>query len=136
MYMKPIRNKNSFRTASISKMWTWSEIWLMFKMFLEYQNVTFKIADSNNVFWKCIQMLIYEPINYLNKIMCYPAGNYMYKVNNRNIRTRCEICSKLAIKRLSLLLTLNIFHTFFWCFFCKLWAGKCQLGLLLVKTFS
>ena len=23
------------------------------------------------------------------------AGNYMFKVNNRNTRTRCEICSKL-----------------------------------------
>ena len=28
----------------------------------------------------------------------YPAGNYMLKVNNRNTRTRCEICSKLTIK--------------------------------------
>ena len=27
----------------------------------------------------------------------YPAGNYMFKVNNRNTRTRCEICSKLTI---------------------------------------
>ena len=26
------------------------------------------------------------------------AGNYMLKVNNRNTRTRCEICSKLTIK--------------------------------------
>ena len=27
-----------------------------------------------------------------------PAGNYMFKLNNRNTRTRCEICSKLTIK--------------------------------------
>ena len=27
-----------------------------------------------------------------------PAGNYMFKVSNRNTRTRCEICSKLTIK--------------------------------------
>ena len=27
-----------------------------------------------------------------------PAGNYMFKVNNRNTRTKCEICSKLTIK--------------------------------------
>ena len=25
----------------------------------------------------------------------FPDGNYMFKVNNRNSRTRCEICSKL-----------------------------------------
>ena len=24
----------------------------------------------------------------------YPAGNYMFKVNNKNTRTMCEICSK------------------------------------------
>ena len=32
--------------------------------------------------------------------LCYrcPAGNYMFKVNNRNTTTRCEeICSKLTI---------------------------------------
>ena len=28
----------------------------------------------------------------------YRAGNYMFKVNNRNSRTRCELCSKLTIK--------------------------------------
>ena len=28
----------------------------------------------------------------------YPAGNYMFKINNRNTRTRCEMCSKLTIK--------------------------------------
>ena len=27
-----------------------------------------------------------------------PAGNYMFKANNRNTRARCEICSKLTIK--------------------------------------
>ena len=47
-----------------------------------------------------------------------PVGIYLLKVNNRNTRTRCEICSKLTIKKperclVSLLLTLNIFHTLF-----------------------
>ena len=42
----------------------------------------------------------------------------MFKVNNRNIRTRNDICSKLTIKipgdiiLVSLLLTLNILHIF------------------------
>ena len=31
-------------------------------------------------------------------LICITAGNYMFKVNNRNTRTRCEICSKLIIK--------------------------------------
>ena len=33
---------------------------------------------------------------WFNNLMI-PAGNYMFKVNNRNTRTRCEICSKLTI---------------------------------------
>ena len=50
-----------------------------------------------------------------------PVGNYMLKVNNRNTKTMCEICSKLTIQTpelrsigvvlMSLLLTLNIFYT-------------------------
>ena len=32
------------------------------------------------------------------KIEDIPAGNFMFKVNNRNTRTRCEICSKLTLK--------------------------------------
>ena len=52
----------------------------------------------------------------------FPAGIYQLKVINRNIRKRCEICSKLTIKIqsdvndvvfVSLLLTFNIFHAFF-----------------------
>ena len=48
-----------------------------------------------------------------------PTGIYLLKVNNRNTRTRYEICSKLTIKTperrhlVSLLITLNIFHTMF-----------------------
>ena len=53
--------------------------------------------------------------------VAFPVGNYMFKVNNRNTRTRCGICSKLTIKTperrqnvlVSLALTLNIFHTLF-----------------------
>ena len=28
----------------------------------------------------------------------YPAGIYMFKVDNTNTKTKCEICSKLTIK--------------------------------------
>ena len=44
-----------------------------------------------------------------------------------NTRKRCEICSKLTKKtrkRRYLLLTLNIFHNFFCCFFFSLWTGN------------
>ena len=39
------------------------------------------------------------PYNTKNKPMSfYPAGIYLLKVNNRNTRTKCEICSKITIK--------------------------------------
>ena len=51
-------------------------------------------------------MIIIIHFTYKNKIQkqiktvpdSTPAGNYMFKVNNRNSRTRCEICSKFKIK--------------------------------------
>ena len=52
-----------------------------------------------------------------------------------NTRKRCEICSKLTIKTtskdvviVSLLLSWNIFHNFFYCFYCWLWTGKCLMS--------
>ena len=35
---------------------------------------------------------------WLDVWMHFPAGNYMFKVNNRNSKTGCEICSRLTIK--------------------------------------
>ena len=44
-------------------------------------------------------------INRLNSLnseavlkMIFPAGNYLFKVNNRNARARCELCSNLTLK--------------------------------------
>ena len=34
----------------------------------------------------------------LQGIIHFPAGTYLLKVNSRNTRTRCEVCSKLTIK--------------------------------------
>ena len=36
----------------------------------------------------------------------HPAGNYMFEVNNRNTRRRCEIYLKLKV----------------WCLYCFLWT--------------
>ena len=35
---------------------------------------------------------------FLSLLSSSPDGNYMFKVNHRNTRTRCEICSKLTTK--------------------------------------
>ena len=36
-------------------------------------------------------------VNYFSDLY-NPVGICMFKVDNRNIRTRCEICSKLTIR--------------------------------------
>ena len=42
-------------------------------------------------------------IFYPTKIYFYPAKTDLFKVNNENTRTSCEICSKTTT-------TLNVFH--------------------------
>ena len=50
-----------------------------------------------------IQVLIIRDINtsfqlWLSLALTTPANIYLFKVNNRNTRERCEICLKLTIK--------------------------------------
>ena len=48
--------------------------------------------------WVEIDQLDFLINENLFEVIHNPAGNYMFKVNNKNTRTRCEICSKLTIK--------------------------------------
>ena len=68
---------------------------------------------------KSISIMKIEPVKQLwwKFLWKYPAGICMFKVNNRNTRTRCEICSELIIKtserrhwRLSGLFIVNFEH--------------------------
>ena len=56
--------------------------------FLNCRNVTKSRKESH----------ILCPVAYLEYCQNYPVGIYMFKVNNRNTRTKSEICSKLTIK--------------------------------------
>ena len=38
------------------------------------------------------------PLSKYSRFLGLPVGNYLFKVENRNTRTRSEICSKLTIK--------------------------------------
>ena len=45
------------------------------------------------------EWFLYEMYHWAeNENELYPAGNYMFKINNRNTKTRCEICSNLTLK--------------------------------------
>ena len=50
------------------------------------------------VIFEWIVLLVTTFSYYLNMFSDFPAGIYLLKVENRNTRTRCEICSKLTIK--------------------------------------
>ena len=50
---------------------------------------------------RCLNWLKKPTVNTMKTFLfrcIYPAINYLFKVNNRNTRKRCEICSKLAKK--------------------------------------
>ena len=64
--------------------------------------------------------------------MRFPPNIYVFQINNRKTRKSCEKFSKLTIKTkenvievvlVFLSLTLYIFHTFFYCFFCWFWTN-------------
>ena len=74
-----------------------------------------KLFKSSSSFSKCTGFFVFYflklciqskgPKNILStfhtvksKWVSYPFSIYLLKVNNRNTRTRCEICSKLTIK--------------------------------------
>ena len=76
----------------------------------------FRTPFYNNTYGKLLQLLpnigltnnIFESSDFLFNV--FLGNKYMLKFNNKYTRKRCEICQKLTI--MSLLLTLNIFHTF------------------------
>ena len=74
--------------------------------------------------------------SYFSLFQSNPADNYMLKVNHRNTRARCEICSKLTIKipehqqwSRSYVFIVNFEHILYLIlvFLLLIWAGKCPL---------
>ena len=110
-----------------------------------YQNLrsNYKPLTISLSFWKLIlhffqslkTLLVIVKLN-IFKLQVLPntANIYLFKVKNRNNRKRCEINSKLTIKTTEDLIlvfifsNLNIFHIFFWCFYCWLGTSKYLLG--------
>ena len=96
---------------------------------LMYSTQDWKIRSSQNFNSVCIIFITLEITceitNYRTlsvSVYTNPANINLFKVSNRNTRKRCETWSKLTIKHqneiidiilMFLLLTLNIFYTFF-----------------------
>ena len=45
-----------------------------------------------------LKRFVKKILSYFHKDCSNPVGNYMFKVNNKNAKARCEIFSKLTIK--------------------------------------
>ena len=103
----------------------------------------FKNGSSKSAFKGCLPQILLGPfLNILSHTSLFaiimknqndgrfinlqdhdPANIYLFKVNRRNWRKRCELSSKLTVNTperhvidvvgMSSLITLNIFHTFF-----------------------
>ena len=98
----------------LEKEWTGNK-WVKYgEKFLIQNGKDSKNAHQDLVLLKFTKKYIYIFFNFIKKCLCYinintatiflhdilpyPVSNYLLKVNNRNTRTRCEICSKLTIK--------------------------------------
>ena len=94
-------------------------------------------ADVQNTLWKdaghrsSLSGRCYEQV--LDILIIFTANINLLKINERNVRKRCDIYLKLTIKApVSLLLTLiMICHTFLYFsnVYCWLWTSKCSLGI-------
>ena len=73
---------------------TYARVSLLIK--LQAQTATIAKKEALALVFSCESCEILRPPFLKEHLL--PAGNYMLKVNNRNTRTRCEICSKLTIK--------------------------------------
>ena len=90
---------------TLSQIYHCSSIWL----FLHHSFLAWCLFFFNFLFL----FGAFNTMHWTYSVHFCPAGNCMFKVNNRNTRTRCEIYSKLRVKTtmVSLLLALKIFHT-------------------------
>ena len=69
---------------------TWS---VVIRSNLIERKVNMEIAKDRNGFRSLIRNRLINA-----RMENSPGGIYLFKVNNRNIRKRCEICSKLTIE--------------------------------------
>ena len=93
LYYLSYQKERKYNTLQISKKQRYHFIDLLF-----YSQC---INQSGNVLIHSMPMSLFIPLENLRKpeFMIYiPACNYMFKVNNRTTRTRCEIRSKLTTK--------------------------------------
>ena len=73
--------------------------------FYQWYNLFHRFELSGKLFWSelttvfsCFGRIKVQNVSLRNNYILFPTGIYLFKINNRNSRTICKICSKLAIK--------------------------------------
>ena len=63
-------------------------------------NIDFDIAGyiNKNITITPVKQPLKNALKVMKSHSIIPAGSYLFKANNRNTITRCEICSKLTLK--------------------------------------
>ena len=69
------------------------------KYFKISQKTKFAVIESPTWTIDVITIIIQRRVSHFSRLKRFLAGVYLLKVNNRNTRTRHEICSKLTTKR-------------------------------------
>ena len=84
-------------TANVCLFWYMNFDFLIFCFSSECLIHFFKIVvlSVENI-WEMISKVYSDPCQTLK--LSFPAGIYLLKVDNRNTKTRCEICSKITKK--------------------------------------
>ena len=58
-----------------------------------------KVRDNKGKINICIKNNSFKVLIFLRQRVGNQAGNYMFKINNRNTRSRCEISLELTVKK-------------------------------------
>ena len=104
-------NMQSYNHISQKNIWLSSQVFREIAVAKFHGNRCFRSCDR---VWLFDSNLLSEHSSVSYIIRRFPADNYMFKVNNRNTRTRCEISSKLTIKTPEGPSSLDVFGGNFW----------------------
>ena len=82
-----------------------------------------RLIEHKTYQWNCSSFIVLVMDRGVFKTLSksYPVDNYMFKVINRNTRTRCDICLKLTIKTpndTNGIVVVPYFYTLFLTFYC------------------
>ena len=118
--LRGMKNSNSFKCAWRRSFSTLLYLWFFFRLIQIHVILHMLIYPYVTVETISLQLILVTQLTFTCSTSTIETTEKvwnMFKVNNKN--------TIIDIVLVFLLLTLNLFHTFFYCFFCWLWKSKC-----------